>query len=184
MSHKDRYHFADFTRENYRRLLLLAYEAYPFCSFTDFEKEGRFILWRHDVDFSIQGAVEMARIEAEEGIRVTYFVNAHSGYYNLMEQEVTECVREILAHGHTLGLHFDSHYYGIEREDDLKEPLEREKEILRHLFNQQVSVFSFHNPTPFTASCLRWQYAGMINTYADYFRNQVGYISDSSLLVV
>jgi len=37
-----------------------------------------------------------------------------------------------------------------------------------------------HNTTDFTMSCTKWTYGGLINTYADYFRNSVGYCSDSN----
>jgi hypothetical protein len=176
----ERYHFADFTRENYRRLLRLAKQNYVFRSYTDFARDERFIIWRHDVDFSMHSARKLAQIEAEESVRATYFLYLHSEFYNLLEREITDCVWAILALGHRIGLHFDSHYYGINSEAQFAPLLRREKRILEEFFEQEIKVFSIHIPTPFTLRCRQWQYAGLINTNADYFQTQVGYCSDSN----
>ena len=53
--------------------------------------------------------------------------------------------------------------------------------ILKKLLAVEISAFSFHNPT---AAILRkyqaFRYGGLINTYARYFRTEVGYCSDSN----
>jgi hypothetical protein len=180
MSASDQYLFADFTCDNYRRLLRLAMAAYPFRGYTDFGRNERFILWRHDIDFSPHAARNLAMIEAEEGAQTTYMLLLHSGFYNLLDHEASECIRDILSAGHSIGLHFDTDYYGIEVEDDLHRHLEREKSILEDVFVAEIHAFSFHNPTPFAMTCRRMQYGGMINTYSEYFQTQVGYCSDSN----
>jgi hypothetical protein len=176
----EQYHVADFTRARYRELLRTAARSYTFRGYTDFSRDERFVLWRHDVDFSVHSARALARIEAEEGCRATYFLHPHSEYYNLLEREVTELVREIAGLGHDLGIHFDSHYHGITEESALDEALTRERALLEDVFGREVRVFSFHNTTPFTMACQQWSYAGLINTYAAYFQREVGYVSDSN----
>ena len=180
MNNAERYHFAHFTQENYRYLLRLARQTYTFRTYTNFNKEERFILWRHDVDFSMHTATKLAQIEFEEGMVATYFLHLHNPYYNLLEKEINRCVQSILALGHSIGLHFDIHYYDIHQEEDLEKRLKWEKSVLEEVFGQEICVFSFHRTTPFTMNCQKWQYAGMINTYAEYFQTQVGYCSDSN----
>jgi hypothetical protein len=180
MTNAERYHFADFTRENYRRLLRLTKQTYLVRSYTDFQAEEHFVLWRHDVDFSVHAARKLAQIEAEEGVVATYFLHLHNEFYNLLEREITACVGDILELGHSIGLHFDSNFYNIQREEQLVKFLSRETRILEEIFGQEIRVFSFHNPIPFTMNCRQWQYAGLINTYADYFQTNVGYCSDSN----
>jgi peptidoglycan/xylan/chitin deacetylase (PgdA/CDA1 family) len=122
----------------------------------------------------------IAQIEAEEEVRATYFVLLHSDYYNLLDQDATACIREILALGHDLGLHFDCQYYEIQSSEQLAAMLQWEQKILIEIYGQEPRAFSFHNPTPAILAYSDWQYAGLINTYADYFRTQVGYCSDSN----
>lgn len=174
------HHFADFTRENYRRLLRMTRETWVFRGYTELDREERFVLWRHDVDFSVHAARALARIEAEEGVRATYFVHLHNEFYNLLERGVSDCLREILALGHRLGLHFDTHYYGARSEEEVDRLVQREAGLLTDLFGAPVDAFSFHNTDPFTLSCRRWTYGGLVNTYAQYFQAEVGYCSDSN----
>ena len=100
-----KFHFNDFTRKEYRNLLRLAKASYEFRLFTNFNKDEKFVIWRHDLDFSIQAAVKLAIIEAEEGIASTYFIWPHSEYYNLLDRESAQGIRKILSLGHQIGLH-------------------------------------------------------------------------------
>ncbi|MBI2190648.1 MAG: hypothetical protein HYU36_01525 [Planctomycetes bacterium] len=180
MKNAERYHFSDFTRSNYRRLLGLAQESYVFRLFTDFSRDERFVLWRHDVDFSVHAALKFAQIEEQEGVRSTYFLLLHSRFYNLLEREIARSARELARLGHRIGLHFDCEFDGVLRPESLAPRLLREKEILQDLVEQEIHVFSFHNPTDLALSWQDWEYSGLINTYARYFRNDVGYCSDSN----
>lgn len=180
MSNSEKYFFSDFTRSNYRKILRTAKENYTFRSYLDFDKKEKFILWRHDVDFSVHSALKLAQIEKKENISSTYFLLLHSELYNLLEKEISDLVFEIIRLGHNIGLHFDSHYYNIKTEGELKKHLHFEKKILENIFKQKIKVFSFHKTTPFTMGCQNWKYAGMINTYAEYFQKNVDYCSDSN----
>jgi hypothetical protein len=173
-------HAIDFTYDNYRQLLRQAKQKYVFRGYTTFSREERFVLWRHDIDLSMHSARNLARIEFEEGVAATYFVNLHSEWYNALEQEISNRLHDILRCGHEIGLHFDSHYYRIDREADLADALTREKNVLEMMLGCDVKSFSFHNTTPFTMSCREYRYAGLVNVYADYFQSEVGYCSDSN----
>lgn len=180
MSNAEKYHYADFTRGNYRQLLKLAKERFSFSSFEDYSKHDNFILWRHDIDFSVHSAYALAKIEAEEGISSTFFIHLHNEFYNAFEKEITELLKEILKLGHRAGLHFDCHFYSIKNEKELEANLKFEKEILEKLLNTDIRVFSFHNTTEEILSYNKDSYSGMINTYNRFFREKVGYCSDSN----
>lgn len=180
MKNCEKYHFSDFTRDNYRRLLRLAQNTYADRGFLNFRESERFILWRHDIDFSPHSARKIAIIESEEGIRATYFLLLHSTFYNLLEKNVTDCVRDIVFRGHYIGLHFDPQYYDLACERDLEQKLLFEKIVLEDIFNVSIGVFSFHISTPFALECNQYQYGGLVNATADFFRSRVGYCSDSN----
>src|SRR4051812_26225051 len=97
-------HARDFTEEHYRELLRLAGEKYEFVSFTDTQRAGRTVLWRHDIDMSPQRALALARMEAEEEVAATYLVLLHSEFYNALESSVVDVLRRIVDLGHHLGL--------------------------------------------------------------------------------
>lgn len=171
---------SDFTRSEYRMLLGTAAARWRFRRFTDFNRAERFVLWRHDVDISVHAAAALARIEAECGVVATYFFLPHSEFYNLLEADVVRLAREIVSLGHDVGLHFDTHFHGITREEDLEGPMAWERDLLARLLDAPVNAVSFHNTTPFTMACQAHHYAGMVNTYAEYFQCEVGYVSDSN----
>lgn len=176
----EKYNFPDFTRDNYRKLLRLAKKKYVFTTFDRCNVDGPFVIWRHDVDFSPHSARRFAIIEAEENVKSTYFLLLHSEFYNLMEKEVTDCIKDIVDLGHTIGLHVDGNYYNLENEVELRSVLKREKRILQDIFRASVDVFSFHITTPFAIRCDKPTYAGMINAHSKYLREKVGYCSDSN----
>ena len=179
MNNEMKYHFTNFTLIHFRLLLKAAKSKFIDRHYSNFDKNENFVIWRHDVDISMDAALATAKIEHEEGVKTTYFVHLHNEFYNLMEKETSDKVRKIINLGHEIGLHFDSHYYNIKNEEGLCEKLEFEKIFIENLFSIKLLVFSFHNTNEFVMSCDDWQYSGMINTYAKYFKQNVEYCSDS-----
>ncbi len=180
MENSIKYNFADFTRENYRKLLKLAKLKYEFCSFDDFGKSQNPVLWRHDIDFSVHSSLALAKIEHEEKVASTFFIHLHNEFYNVLEKEITELLNNIFKLGHKAGLHFDCHYYGISSAAELEEKLQFEKNILEDVFQVPVNAFSYHNTTDEILSYDLAEYAGMVNTYSAYFKKEFGYCSDSN----
>ena len=97
MTNGEKYHFDDFTLENYRRLIRLAKEkGFQFILHKDeFVPERKDIIWRHDVEFEPDIALKMAQIEHEEGVVATYFFQLHSPYYNLFDQHYSNVFHQI-----------------------------------------------------------------------------------------
>lgn len=175
---ENKYLFSDFTLSNYKKLLTLAHQKYSFVLFNE-EWSRDTILLRHDLEFSVPIALSMAEIEAELGIRSTYFVQLHSEFYNTLEKSSICSIRQIKNLGHQIGLHFDSHFWNIQEETQLDRSIEFDKSILENYLETQIIAFSFHNNTPFTLSCRKNKYGGLINVYSDYFRTNYGYNADS-----
>jgi hypothetical protein len=172
-------HERDFTEAHYRELLLLAKQHYRFVGFTEEERAEKCVLWRHDLDFSPHRALQLARIEAEEGVRATYFVLLHSEFYNALEREVVGIVNEIAALGHSIGLHFDARFYG--ERGDFETLLQMERSLLEATLSLPIEAFSWHNPSQgdWIDSMDAASIAGMVNAYGGSIRERFSYISDS-----
>lgn len=169
-----------FTHRWYRRLLQrLQAEGYAFGTFSDGFGDGDVVL-RHDVDLSVDRAVEMARIEAELGVESSYFVLLSSSLYNPFEADRRDAIHEIEALGHDVGLHFSTHRHWTV--DDSPPPSEierrvrREREVLETLV-PTVDVVSFHRPPPWV---LGRSFDDFENTYAPAYFEDVGYVADST----
>lgn len=174
----EKYYFSDFILDNYRKFLMLASENSSFQFFHE-EYFSHSILLRHDLEFSVPIALKMAQIEANLGIKATYFVQLHSEFYNTLEKENINAILNIKKLGHQIGLHFDSHFWNIESEEQLEKYIIIDKEVLEQYLDVEIKAFSFHNNTDFTLSCRKEKYAGLLNVYSDYFRENYAYNADS-----
>lgn len=181
MSNREKYHFDDFTLDNYRRLIQLAKEkGFQFILHKDvYVPERKDIIWRHDVEFEPDIALKMAEIEHEEEVVASYFFQLHSPYYNLFDGHYKKVFHQIKNLGHLVGLHFDSAYWGITDESQLNGYIILDKDYLEKNMGVEVDTFSFHNTTPFTQSCLEYKYGGLINVYSSFFKQHYHYCGDS-----
>jgi hypothetical protein len=170
----------DFTETQYQQLLRTAKVSYRFATYDAIPWGTRFILWRHDLDYSINRAAALACIEAEEGVTATYFVNPRCEYYNPLEPKQAQLLEQILSLGHRLGLHFDAAFHSIHNEDQLHSKVKQEGRWLEEAFGVRLDAFSFHNPGADNLQCGADQYGGLTNCYSQRFKTEVPYCSDSN----
>ena len=78
--------------------------GYRFASF-DREPQPGDLLLRHDVDLSLEAAVQMGELEAERGVAATYFLMTDSVFYNLASHEGRAAFARLLELGHDVGIH-------------------------------------------------------------------------------
>ncbi len=118
----------EFSLRHYADLLLGAKEAgYRFTGF-DREPASGDLLLRHDVDLSLDAALELAELEASAEVAATYFLMTQSVFYNLDSPEGTRAINRLRELGHGVGLH--AVWPGADR-DDRFDP-----------------VLAWHNPDP------------------------------------
>lgn len=171
---------SDFTVSHYRELITLAKQKYVFCKYGQIPWDDKFVLWRHDCDFSLNRAFSLASVESEQGVCATYFLNPHCEFYNLYEKNQHHLVQKIIALGHDIGLHFDAAFYEINNEHMLSDKVREEAAMLEQLFGVKPSAFSFHNPVTSQMNCEAEYYGGVLNCYSHRFKTEVPYCSDSN----
>lgn len=182
------YYIEDFTEENYRAILkTLLFKGYKFVGF-DYEKinsDENVVIWRHDVDFSLNRSCKLAEIEAELGIKATYFIYLQCSFYNVFESEQFKIIKKIIDLGHWIGLHFDHAFYTqcklISDEKEIEKYALTEKRVLEKYFDIDINAVSFHNPeTADTVTLRQDYYAGMVNAYSKTIFDNCKYCSDSN----
>lgn len=171
---------SDFTVKSYRQLIDLALKSYQVANYRFVPWGQRFVLWRHDCDYSLNRSLALAHIEAESGLRSTYFVNPHCEFYNLLEQQQRDCIHQIAELGHDIGLHFDADFYNTLFEADLDKQVSAEADLLEYYLGVRPTSFSFHNPSAFHLACEADTYGGLLNCYSKRFKTEVPYCSDSN----
>ena len=168
----------NFSYNDYRALIaLLREEGYAFSSYVNYPGTGRCVILRHDIDYSLEQAVKLARLEKELGVRSTYFVLLSSDFYNPASSSSYRDLHEILDLGHDIGLHFDETAYDYDR-FGMEYYIRKEARILSDLIDVNISSFSLHRPNRFTLET-QIRIPGLINSYGEEFFNGFKYLSDS-----
>jgi hypothetical protein len=173
-----------FSPEGYRALLSAGQASgYRFVTFGDIRQDDAtpvepLCLLRHDVDVNVRFALKLARIEAEAGVSSTYFLMLRSPAYNLLARATALAVREIVALGHEVGVHFDAQH-PLVTDGNLIAMVLEEQRIIADVSGSPVHAVSFHQPSNLI---LQRSVAvpGLINTYNKQQLVSWHYVSDSN----
>jgi len=146
-----------FALDHYRELLHAARAGgYRFAHFDQPPQRGDLLL-RHDVDLSLDAALRMAELEAEEGASATYFLMTESVFYNLASTEGVATAARLRELGHRVGLHA---VYPNAPLDERFDP-----------------VVAWHNPDP---EYMTAPIAGAVNVMQEGYFDRPTYRSDSN----
>lgn len=173
-----------YSKESYRFLLRRALELeYTFAGFGDgAQAGGRRIYLRHDVDYSLRMAVELAEINRSVGVQGTFCLLLRSQIYNLLSPWGLEQVRTIRALGQRVAFHYVAPAVLPAGDADLAALIRADFEIVRHHVPDIEPAFSWHNPTAETMNRgLRLNVPGLANLSSAEFTQQISYYSDSNL---
>lgn len=169
----------DFTYKSYQNLIqLLGTYGYQPCAYHTWQGLDRCVILRHDIDYSLDKAVELARIEHELGVASTYFALLSSDFYNPASKSCTEKLHTIQDLGHEVGLHFDEKAYPESTPTETVAHILRERDILSAILGTPIATVSMHRPSKATLDA-DLEIPGMVNSYAHTFFHHFKYLSDS-----
>ena len=141
----------------------------------------RKILIRHDVDFSLDQAVEIAKIEASLNVSATYFIRFHCKFYNALSIDSKNKILNIENLGHSVGLHFEEDFY---KKDMLYNGIKTEKYLLDSFLDNEVDAIAPHEPS--RTGRMEYDLQELLNIGIKYqaydgdLLNKYTYMSDSS----
>ena len=133
-----------FSYSEYRNIITLVKSKLKIVDFKDVINYGHdtFCVLRHDIEFSVDRALTMARIESDElGVKSTYTVQLRNNTYNALSQKNIEAIQEIKKLGHKIGLHQNP---PLMSDDELVEYILKDIETLEHYYDFEVDRFAFH----------------------------------------
>lgn len=130
------------------------------------------LLLRHDIDFSIDYAYQIALVEHNLNVNSTFFFMLSCNMYNFLSEHNQRLVKNISDMGHKISLHFDIKAYKS------LDGFNFEKKIFENSTNNIIDIVSIHRPGSFldnNNSLLQ----GTPQTYQDVYCKDMKYISDS-----
>lgn len=160
----------NFTETGYRNLMgAFLQSGYSFELFDGKYSTEKMVYLRHDVDFSVEFAYDMALIDQSLGISSTFFFLPNSELYNLYSKRTFDLINRIIEMGHDVCLHVDS---------DVLKNLETAIACFKMNYPySNISIISFHQPKGISSDyCLP---EGMIDVYSSQFFSKIEYASDS-----
>ena len=170
----------EFSQRGYIDLLECIKAAdYSFAGMSDaLSTDGKCILLRHDVDFSVRYALEMANLENRQGVKSTYFFMTTSEFYNIFCEENRKAIRQIYELGHEIGLHWDSRF--SPQSSELIDGLfVNQLSLLSEILGHSVKSASQHVPTDTPA--IKVDHLVEVEAYSTEVMHRFAYVSDSSM---
>lgn len=137
------------------------------------------IILRHDVDFNIEAAYQLSKIESDCGIRSSFFFLTTCYTYNIFAAQNRSKLREMSRSGFDIGLHFDPTIYRDVDVPRLKKFVDIEAGMLSSIIEKPVKSISLHNPS------VHGQYPlfdGYVNAYDKAIFSDDRYLSDSQMV--
>jgi hypothetical protein len=166
---------APFTHAWYRELLAECKQRGRLLPLGDAElAEPGSILLRHDVDYDLEGADALRRVEEEAGVRSSFLFLVSTDFYNVASASGRRFLRELAEGGFDVGLHFDPDVYG---DEPLEHAFAAERAFLESITGRPLRTVSLHNPS---AHQRYVSFDGVVNAYDPHWFGPDRYLSDAS----
>ena len=178
-----------FSYNEYTNIIQLVKNNLPILDFSQVNKStGRFCVLRHDIEFSIDRALKLAKLENKLGVNSTYTVQLRNNTYNALSEKNIEAVREIRNLGHSIGLHQNPPVMG---DKQLVNYIQKDIETLEHYYGFEVDRYAFHRCGSNPGILEKYvEVPGKINCYSREFfhyyqgdkpeKLRVNYLADSN----
>ena len=170
-----------FTYLAYEKLIKqLQDKDYKFCNYTNYIAENKVVILRHDIDTSLNKALEIAKLENSLGVSAYYFVLLSTDFYNINSEKSLKILKEIRQLGGKIGLHFDEKKYNLKLKEDYIKCVNYELDILTRVLEEKIDVVSMHRPSKHFLE-MDLEIPNVINSYQKKFFNNFKYVSDSRM---
>ena len=133
-----------FSYNEYKNIITLIKNNLPIIDFSEVtEKTEKFCVLRHDIEFSIDRAYELAKVETDLGVSSTYTVQLRNNTYNALSEKNIDLIKRIKDLGHYIGLHQNPPIMDVEK---LKTYVSVDIQMLEYYYGFYVDRFAFHRP--------------------------------------
>ena len=155
-----------FSFDDYREIIRIIKSTDRYVTYKEALNRDNFILMRHDVEYSVERAYNLSKVEDSMDFTSTYFFQWTNNSYNILSRKNMDMVKDMHERGHVIGLHYALN--GMTDMELVRKQIVKEINILSEMFGFQVDTFSVHRPSK---DILREniKLPGIINAYQDDF---------------
>ena len=155
-----------FSFDDYKEIIRIIKSTDRYMDYHKALTSDKFILMRHDVEYSVERAYELAKVESSMDFTSTFFFQWTNNSYNILSRKNKDLIKDMHERGHTIGLHFALN--GMTDMEQIRKQIAKEMDILNSMFEFKMDTFSIHRPSK---DVLREniKLPGIINAYQDEF---------------
>ena len=155
-----------FSYEDYKEIIKIIQATGRHTNYAGALGKDKFVIMRHDVEYSVERAYELARVEQSMDFVSTYFFQWTNNSYNVLSRRNLDMIKDMHERGQHIGLHFALN--GMTDMAEVRKRIKKEADILSEMFGFAIKEFSIHRPSK---DVLRENIKldGLLNAYQDDF---------------
>lgn len=155
-----------FSYEDYKEIIRIIKSTGRYTDYKHAIERDKFVLMRHDVEYSVERAYDLAKVEESMDFTSTFFFQWTNNSYNLLSRRNLDMIRDMHERGQTIGLHYALN--GLTDMEQAKVQIKKEIDMLSEMCGFQIDTFSVHRPSK---DILRAniKLPGILNAYQDEF---------------
>lgn len=155
-----------FSYDDYREIIRIIRESGRQATYREALERDDFIIMRHDVEYSVERAFELSKVEESMDFRSHFFFQWTNNSYNILSRKNRDILKEMHERGQHIGLHFALN--GMTDMNAVREEILREIEMLSTMLGFEIHAFSIHRPSP-DALAANFKFDHILNAYQDEF---------------
>lgn len=136
-----------FSYSEYCNIIHSINEHIPIVSFDSVTNDTHYYcVIRHDVEFSVTRALQLAQVEAKLGISSTYVFQVCNNNYNPFSYKNRELIHKICELGHDIGVHVHLGNFN-EHNERVENYIIKQAQLLSIALEYPINKFSIHRPS-------------------------------------
>lgn len=155
-----------FSYDDYKEIIRIIKSTGHQSSYKKAINQDEFIIMRHDVEYSVERAYKLSKVEESMDYVSNYFFQWTNNTYNILSRRNMDMIRDMHERGQHIGLHFALN--GMTDMSQIKLRIEKELDILSDMFGFAVDTFSIHRPSR-DVLAENIHIDGKLNAYQDDF---------------
>lgn len=155
-----------FSYDDYREIIRIIKSTGRHANYSEALRRDKFIIMRHDVEYSVERAYALARVETSMDFFSTYFFQWTNNSYNLLSRKNRDLICDMHERGHKIGLHFALN--GMNDMQEIRRQIIKEIHMLSEMLGFEINEFSVHRPSP-AVLAENIRLPGIINAYQEEF---------------
>jgi hypothetical protein len=155
-----------FSFDDYREIIRAIKATGRYATYEEALEKDSFVIMRHDVEYSVERAHALAKVEESMDFRSTFFFQWTNNSYNLLSRKNRDILSDMHERGQHIGLHFALN--GMTDMRVIKERIKQEIDMLSNMLGFEINSFSIHRPSP-DVLAENIKISGIINAYQDDF---------------